>query len=143
MDASNWTRALAFLHPAWMVLAIGMSVTTARLGLEIRRKRMRGEPPGRVLRERHLRFGQIAVVMVVVGFLGGPPSMIFVREQSSFQTFHAVIGIVSLGTHLWAGASGRSLAKGNQDARDVHRIAAASAIASAMLSAVAGFTLLP
>ena len=79
----------------------------------------------------------------MAGFVSGPPSMIYLRERAWFESFHGVVGVIVLGLFLWTGASGRALARGNADARDVHRIAAASAIAAAMASAVAGFALLP
>jgi len=81
--------------------------------------------------------------MVVVGFIGGPPSMFYLRERVWFESFHAVLGLIVLGLFLWTGWSGRALANGNAEARDVHRIAAAAAIASALASSIAGFTLLP
>ena len=139
----DWQRVLAFAHPAWMVAAIAVAIATARMGLEIRRRRAKGKPPGRELRDRHLRFGKRAIAMVVVGFAAGPPSMIYLRERAWLDSFHAVLGVIVLGLFLWTGWSGRALANGDSEARDVHRIAAAAAIASALASAIAGFTLLP
>ena len=48
-----------------------------------------------------------------------------------------------LGLYLWTGWTGRALSRGNAEARDVHRFAAAAAIGASFLSAIAGFTLLP
>jgi Na+/proline symporter len=143
MDAVDAWRGLAFVHPAWMVTTLAVALATARMGLEIRRRRMRGEAPGRALRARHLRFGKAAVGMVAVGFAAGPPSMIFVREQSGFDSFHAILGVITLGLYLWTGWSGRALARGDREARDVHRVAAAGALGASLLAAVAGFVLLP
>lgn len=139
----TWQRVLAFAHPVWMVAAIALAIATARLGLEIRRRRAKGQPPGAALRARHLRFGKGAIAMVVVGFAGGPPSMIYFRERALFDSFHAILGLIVLGLFLWTGWSGRALANGGAEARDVHRIAAGAAIAAALASAIAGFTLLP
>lgn len=140
---TDWPVAFAFAHPVWMVASLAMALATARMGLEIRRRRSRGEAPGRALRARHLRVGRIAVAMVVIGFALGPPSMVFVRAEAGFETFHGILGVVVVGLYLWTGWSGRALARGDQQARDVHRIAAAGAIGASLLSAVAGFTLLP
>ena len=139
----TWQRVLAFAHPLWMVVAIALAIATARMGLEIRRRRAKGQPPGRALRERHLRFGKSSIAMVVVGFAVGPPSMLYLRERDVFDSFHAILGLIVLGLFLWTGWSGRSLASGKAEARDVHRIAAGASIASALASAIAGFTLLP
>lgn len=143
MDEATGLRLLAFAHPAWMVASLVCAVLTARLGLEIRRRRTKGQPPGKALRDRHLRFGKTSISMVIVGFLAGPPSMLFLRERAWFDSFHSILGVIVLGLFLWTGYSGRVLARGDQEARDIHRIAAGSAIASAMLSAIAGFGLLP
>jgi hypothetical protein len=136
-------RGLAFIHPLWMVLTLVFAFSTARMGLRLRRARIRREVPQPALRVRHLRFGKATISMVVVGFAAGPPSMIFVREQAGFDSFHAILGLITLGLHLWTGWSGRALARGRAEARDVHRIAAAAALATSMLAAVAGFGLLP
>lgn len=143
MELASWQRVLAFGHPTWMVASIAMAIATARLGLEIRRRRAKGQPPGRELRERHLRFGKIAIVMVVVGFTAGPPSMLYLRERAWLDSFHAVLGLIVLGLFVWTGWSGRALANGDHEARAVHRIAAGAAIATAMAASIAGFTLLP
>ncbi|MEM9174557.1 MAG: DUF4079 family protein [Myxococcota bacterium] len=139
----SWQRILAFAHPAWMVVSVVLAIQAGRLGTEIRRRRAKGQRVERALRDRHLRFGQIAIAMVVVGFVGGPPSMFFFRERAVFESFHAILGLIVLGLFLWTGWSGRALANGDASARDIHRIAAGSAIAAALASSIAGFTLLP
>ena len=141
MEEAVWL--LAFVHPIWMVAGLAMALATARFGLEIRRRRVRGEPIGRALRERHLRFGRRTLALILVGFGMGPPSMAYLRDRPLLDSFHGVLGIIVLGLFLWVGWSGRSLARGQAQARDVHRIAAASAIGGALLAAVAGFGLLP
>jgi len=136
-------RALAFVHPAWMVASLVMAVATARLGLEIRRRRANGQIVGAPLRTRHLRFGKCTIAMVAIGFVAGPLSMILFRERAAFDSFHGILGLIVLGLFAWTGWSGRALSRGDPEAREIHRIAAAGAIGSAMLSAVAGFVLLP
>lgn len=143
MDDTTIFRVLAFVHPAWMFSTLVMAILTARLGLEIRRRRISGRPVGGDLRVRHLGFGKRTLVMVGIGFLAGPVSMAFLRDRDPFESFHGILGIIVLGLFAWTGWSGRALAGGNRDARDIHRIAAASSVAAAMLSAVAGFILLP
>jgi hypothetical protein len=143
MDDATLARWLAFAHPVWMSVSLGLAVATARLGLEIRNRRRRGQAVGRALRDRHLRLGRSTLALVVVGFAAGPPSMAWLRDRPVFESLHAVLGLIVLGLFLWTGWSGRALAAGNPDARDVHRIAAAASIAAALLSAVAGFRLLP
>jgi len=143
MDDTTIIRLLAFVHPAWMISTLAMAVVTARLGLEIRRRRLKDRRVDGDLRGRHLRFGKRTLVMVGIGFLAGPVSMALFRDQNPFESLHGILGIIVLGLFAWTGWSGRALAGGNRDARDIHRIAAASSVAAAMLSAVAGFILLP
>jgi len=143
MDEATWLRVLAFGHPAWMVASLGLAVATARLGLEIRRRRVHGKPVGSSLRARHLRLGKRAIGMISIGFVAGPLSMLFFRGREWFESFHSMLGIIVFGLFVWTGWSGRALARGNREARDIHRIAAGSAIGAAMLAAIAGFVLLP
>jgi len=143
MDDTAMIRVLAFAHPVWMISTLVMAIVTARLGLEIRRRRLNGRRIGGDLRARHLRFGKRTLFMVGIGFLAGPVSMALLRDRNAFESFHGILGIIVLGLFAWTGWSGRALAGGNRDARDIHRIAAASSVAAAMLSAVAGFVLLP
>jgi hypothetical protein len=81
--------------------------------------------------------------MVAIGFLAGPLSMLFLRERDWFDSFHGILGIIVFGLFMWTGWTGRALARGDRESRGIHRIAAAAALAAGMLSAVAGFVLLP
>jgi hypothetical protein len=143
MNDTTVLRVLAFVHPTWMVIAVAMAFATARLGLEIRRRRASGRSVPRELRERHLRFGRRTLVMIGIGFVLGPLSMDFLRGRDPFDSFHSILGIIVLGLFAWTGWTGRALARGNPEMRDLHRIVAASSLGAAMLSAIAGFILLP
>lgn len=143
MDETTILRLLAFVHPAWMVATLAMALATARLGLEIRRRRASGRPVGAALRARHLRFGRRTIVAVGVGFGLGPLSMVLLRDRPLLDSFHGILGLIVLGLFAWTGWSGRALARGDLEAREIHRIAAAASLAAALLSAVAGFVLLP
>ena len=143
MNDAAILRALAFVHPIWMTSSLVMAIVTASLGLEIRRRRRRGRPVGGELHRRHLRFGKRTLILVGVGFLLGPMSMVFLWGRAMFDSFHGTLGLIVLGLFAWTGWSGRALALGNREARAIHRIAAASSVATALLAAVAGFILLP
>jgi len=141
-DAAS-LRGLAFLHPAWMVAAIALALATASLGLRIRKLRAAGRVVPARLRARHLRLGRLTLAAVVVGFGLGPVSMALLRGRPVFESFHAILGLVVTGLFLWTGHSGRALARGDASSRGLHRAVAATAIAASLLSAVAGFALLP
>jgi hypothetical protein len=136
-------RLLAFGHPAWMVASLALAIATAKLGLEIRKRRASGQVVGPELRRRHLRLGKTAIALVLVGFVLGAASMVWLRDRPAFDSFHGILGIIVSGLFAWTGLSGRSLARGDQAARGLHRLVAAASIGAALLSAVAGFVLLP
>lgn len=135
--------AWAFVHPVWMVTSLVFALITAKLGLEIRRRRARSERVGQDLRERHLRFGRVTMLLVWVGFAMGPVSMVLFRDRAAFDSFHSILGIIVLGLFSWTGWTGRALSRGDAEMRGIHRLGAAASIGAAMLSAVAGFALLP
>ena len=144
MNASATTlRLLAFVHPVWMLATLALAVATARLGLEIRRRRAAGQPVGPALRARHLRFGRTAIALVLIGFGLGALSMVALRDRAAFDSLHGILGIVVCGLFAWTGHSGRALARGDAASRGLHRGVAAASIGAALLSAVAGFVLLP
>lgn len=143
MDEATILRALAFVHPAWMLTSLGMAIATARLGLAMRRLRHSGQPVGADRRRRHLRLGRASLAALTLGFTMGPLSMVLLRDRPAFDSFHGILGIIVIGLFAWTGWSGRALSRGNQDARDIHRIAAASSLGASCVSAVAGFILLP
>lgn len=142
MDATS-LRLLAFLHPAWMVVAIALALSAASLGLGIRRQRAAGRVVSPRLRRRHLHLGKLAIAACTAGFALGPVSMALLRGRTIFDSFHGILGIVVTGLFLWTGHSGRALARGDATSRGLHRAVAGAAIATALLSAVAGFALLP
>ena len=114
-----------------------------RAGLEIRRRRLRGQPPQAALRSRHLRFARPAVVLVVVGFVAGPVSAVLLRGWEVFGTLHAAIGGVAALSFVAAAVLGHRLEGGERKAREAHARVAALAALVAALAAVAGFVLLP
>lgn len=143
MAETTLLRIAAFVHPAWMVASLALALNTARLGLEIRRRRRLAQPVGSSLRERHLRSGRASLYCVGLGSLLGPLSMVLLRDRPAFESFHGILGLIVLGLFAWTGWSGRALARGVAASRDIHRIAAAASIAAAFFAAVAGFILLP
>ncbi|MBY0400007.1 DUF4079 family protein [Myxococcota bacterium] len=143
MSDASTLRLLAFLHPAWMIAAIALALATASLGLRIRKQRAAGRVVSASLRRRHLYLGKLAIAVVVAGFVLGPVSMALLRHRAVFDSFHGIVGIVVAGLFLWTGHSGRALARGDASMRGLHRAVAGISIAAALLSAVAGFALLP
>jgi hypothetical protein len=142
-DPEALARALAWVHPAWMLAAIFAAAVALRLGLRLRRARLAGASRPPELRRRHLRVARPAVAAVLAGFALGPISAVWLRGFEPFDTFHGAVGIATAGLFAAAGWLGHRLAHGRSRARDLHALLGGLAVLLAALAAVAGFALLP
>ncbi len=136
-------RWLAYGHPLWMVISLGTAALALRAGLRLRRARLRRWPRTRTELERHARLGKLAVILVLIGFGGGPLSMAFLRGREPFDTAHALAGGCAALLFAAAALLGRRLERGRGRPVRAH---AALAVAAALASAIAlvtGFVLLP
>ncbi len=141
-------RALAFLHPAIMLLALLLAALALRAGLQMRARRRRGSAPERGLLQAHLRVARPAVLLLLAGFAGGPISALLLRDWRPFGTLHAWLGIAAAGLFATAGFLGWKLQTGRAG-RERPRVASrhglfgALALLVAAVTAVAGMVLLP
>jgi hypothetical protein len=122
------------------IVACGIAL---RLGLQLRRGRRFREPRPKDLRARHLRIAKPAVAAIVVGFIAGPISAIWLRDWGAFETFHAWIGILAASLFAVAAVLGHRIEEHRSRAFDAHALAGLLAMLAAMIAAVAGFVLLP
>lgn len=140
-------RWLAYVHPAWMLMALALVLLALRAGL-----RLRGQRQGRVLRPArprgellaaHLRLAKPAVVLVLVGFVAGPLSAVWLRGWQPFSKFHGWLGLLTAALFALAAFWGHALETGKS--RDVgrHAVTAALAVLAAAAAVIAGFVLLP
>lgn len=140
-------RAWAYGHPAWMLVALGLAVLTLRAGMRLRTQRQRrgvreARPRAELLRA-HLRLAKPTVVILLLGFIAGPISAVWLRGWAPFGKLHAWLGLVAavlFGTAAWLG---HRLEKGESTAPDAHGWTALLALLAAAITAVAGFVLLP
>ena len=114
-----------------------------RLGLRLRRARLARHPAGAEVRTRHLRIAKPAVAILLVGFVGGPASAVWLRGWEAFGTFHSVLGAIAAFLFLVTGLEGRRLERATGGDRDRHALLAVVAVAFGAVSAFAGFVLLP
>ncbi len=142
-DPEALARALAWVHPAWMLASIAAAAAALRLGLRLRRARLGGARRPPELRRRHLRIARPAVAAILVGFTLGPISAVALRGFEPFDTFHAAVGLATASLFACAGWLGHRLARGRSQARDLHALLGGAAVLLAALAAVAGFALLP
>jgi hypothetical protein len=126
-----------------MLAALVVCILALRAGARIRRARQGLAPRDPSLRARHLRLAKPGVAMIAAGFLGGPLSMILLRDRPPFGTFHALLGATALALFLAAATVGRRLEHGRTSARAAHALLAVLATLFAAGAAVAGFVLLP
>ena len=91
----------------------------------------------------HLRLAKPAVVMIGIGFLGGPLSALWLRDWTPFGSFHAWLGGLTVILFATTAILGRRLEQGRGRPVEAHAILAGLAVMAAAVAAVAGFILLP
>jgi hypothetical protein len=140
-------RWLAYGHPAWMVVALCLAALALRAGMRLRAQRqgrgVRALQPRAELLRAHLRLAKPAVVLVLLGFVAGPLSAVWLRGWSPFGKLHAWLGLAAallFGTVAWLG---HRLQAGRGGRPDTHGWLALLALLMGALAAVAGFVLLP
>lgn len=136
-------RALAYAHPSWMVSSLLLAAAALRLGLGLRRARRGLAPRDPTRRRLHLRLSKPAVCLVLVGFVGGPLSMAFLRGERPFATLHAWIGLSAAALFAATAVLGWRLEHGRGRPADAHALLGVLAMLTAAVAAVAGFVLLP
>ncbi|MEN8183168.1 MAG: DUF4079 family protein [Myxococcota bacterium] len=141
-------RWLAYGHPAWMVLALATVGLTLRAGLGLRRARRLHLPRTAESIRRHTRLGRVAVALVVVGFVGGPLSMWWLRGRMPYGTVHAYLATSAAALFVTVAILGLRLerSRGRNRARsavETHGWLALLACLAAAVSFVTGLVLLP
>jgi len=140
VTAAAW---LAYGHPAWMVVSLGLCLFALRIGLAIRRARLSHRPAPRGARARHLGAAKPGVVLVLFGALLGPLSVALLRDWTPMSSFHALVGGITALLFVCAGLQGRRLERGDRAARNTHALLGGAAVSLALAAAIAGFALLP
>jgi len=126
-----------------MIVSLALVALALRAGLEMRRRRHAGARRGRQLVLRHLRVARPAVIMIALGFAGGPLSAWLLRDWAPGRTFHAGLGALAAALFVSAGVLGQRILKGRSRAVDAHGWLGLAAVLLAALASVAGFVLLP
>ena len=134
---------MAYVHPAWIVAATLACGVALRAGMALRRSRRFRTPRSPGLLEKHLAIAKPAVVAIVLGFIGGPISSLWLRDWEPLRSFHAWIGIAAAALFIAAMLLGRRLERRESRAFDTHALLGLLAILAALVAFVAGFVLLP
>ena len=85
-------RWLVYVHPLWMLVALGLCLVALRAGLALRRAHAAKRPPPPGVRALHLRVAKTAVLLVLCGFVLGPLSVAWLRDWTPMSSFHALLG---------------------------------------------------
>lgn len=126
-----------------MVVSLGLALAALRLGLALRRARLRRTRPPRDARRRHLRVAKLAVTLLLVGFAGGPLTVWALRDWTPLSSLHGLVGGVAAVLFAGTAVQGRRLERGDREARTLHAWLGAAAMLAGLVAAVAGFVLLP
>lgn len=132
-----------------MLVSIALAFSAFRLGLRLRAARLgrigaagAGETR-RALRRRHLRRAKLAILMLVIGAIGGPVAMRLLLGRPPFRSVHALFGGLTLAFFAATFVTGRRLEQGTGQEHDAHGAIALASILAAAATAVAGFVLAP
>ena len=126
-----------------MVVGISLAALALRSGLALRRSRRLRAGRTPEMRPRHLRWAKPAVVVLLIGFAGGPLSAAMLRGMDPFGTFHSWLGLLAAGLFATAAFLGHRIEAHHSRAFDTHALMGTLAFLAAAVAAVAGFVLLP
>ncbi len=126
-----------------MVVSIGLALWTLRIGLGLRRLRIRKlrRSPGAL--QRHLRLAKPVLLMILAGFAAGLVSAAWLRGWGVFTTAHSLVSSAALVGFLVTGWLGRRLEKGRGRPVEAHAVAALVSVGLAVAAFFTGFVLLP
>ena len=134
-----------------MLAALALTGLALRAGLRLRAARLgrarKGSPRGALLRA-HLRLARPAVVIALLGFVGGPASAAWLRGWTPFGSFHAWLGVLVALLFATAGFLGHRLATGRVTGdrgafATRHGLTGTLALLAGAVAAAAGMVLLP
>jgi len=129
-----------------MLFGLALAAIALRAGFRMRRLRTRGAKPEPGLLAAHLRVARPAVPLLLVGFLGGPLSALFLRDWTPFGSFHAWLGLAVatfLGTAGWLGLRMQRGRLRRDRGAGLHGLLGTLGMLFGALAAAAGMVLLP
>jgi hypothetical protein len=131
---------MAYLHPIAGAIVLVLLVYVASLGLRLRtRPRARKD-----IAARHARLGRVVFTLVVVLWLSGVASTVWLRDDLSAATsFHFRIGTGIALLLAGSGYTSRLIEQGSVPARTIHPWLGAAAALLAAAQAVTGLRITP
>jgi hypothetical protein len=126
-----------------MLLSLALALLALRAGLEMRKLRLRGARHSAELLRRHLLLAKPAVVLVLIGFVGGPVSAVVLRDWEPFGSLHSALGGLAALLFVAAARIGWGLERRRGGSASRHGALGLAAVLLAALASMAGFVLLP
>lgn len=136
-------KLLSFVHPAVISVGVLGALLVLNTGLALRQLRVRGKIPPAGTWRWHTRWAPLAVGIVVVGFVLGPLSSVFIRQWSLFATFHGWVGLAATVSFCSVAVLGRRLKLKETRRAQWHGLLGLLSIGLALLAAITGIELLP
>lgn len=134
-------RWLVYAHPIAMLATLALSLWLLRLGLELRRARLRGEAADST---RHRKLAHWVVPLVLLGWGAGLASMGWLRAKPVFESVHFPLASAAMLGIAAAGVIGLLLERGHaMRARSAHALLGGAGVLLALAAAVAGMAILP
>jgi hypothetical protein len=131
---------VAYLHPIAGGLVLALLVYLGSLGL-----RSRGRSLDRKsLLARHARTAPVVYALVLISWVGGALSCVFLRDDLGFaESLHFRIGTALVLLLTGNVLTARAMGSGNATARDLHPWLGAAAVLLAAAHAVTGLRIMP
>lgn len=128
-----------------MTVSLALLALTLRAGLRLRSARRRGVPRDPDDRRRHLRLAKPTLLLLLVGFVGGPVSMVALRGREAFTTAHAWVALLAAALLAATGLLGRRLERprGRQRPVEAHAVLGLLSAVAAAAALGTGLVLLP
>jgi hypothetical protein len=134
---------VAALALAGLTLRAGLRLRAGRHARAARRRTLSGaRPRGEVLRA-HLRMAKPAVILLLIGFVGGPAAWFGLRGGSPFEMYHAGLGLRAAALFVAAAVLGKRLQEGRGGRPDLHGLLGLLGVLAGAVAAMAGMVLLP
>jgi hypothetical protein len=135
-------RLLAYLHPLFMIITVGLLALVFKEGVTLRRARLKQGVSSKN-RSLHTRLAKLTTGLLLAGAISGPISSVWLRGWSAFESIHARITLSVLCLCLLTAILGRLLERHQFRRPDIHGWLGLATLLGAVAAFVTGFALLP
>ncbi|MFO0598991.1 MAG: DUF4079 family protein [Myxococcaceae bacterium] len=134
---------LSYAHPIAAALALLFAFVVFRDGLSQRKQRLRRTPAPEGSRARHVKWGPLAVVLIIAASLEGVVSAIVLREMEPLRSTHGWLGLACAALFALTWWLGRRLVKGAPGEAGRHGVIGVLLMFLAAIVALLGIPMLP